>query len=144
MAKKTAIIQSTTKQPRNGDVEAISRMYFLEEFSVAVEWVAGSIDFIAVFGFLLLSYKFSDLAKHYDVIAFREIGRGFRFLFLSYLVPFIGVFLGYIVAGDVFEDWAIIFLTVPTTFCTVISFWYFFRAIKSIVVFTKIGEDPAL
>lgn len=114
----------------------------MEEFSLAVEWITGSIDFIAVFGFLLLSYKFSDLAKHYGVTAFKEIGRGFRFLFLSYLVPFIGMFLGYIAAGDVFEDWAFICLSVPSTVCTVIAFLYFFRSIKSIIVFAKASENP--
>lgn len=113
----------------------------MEVFSLAVEWITGCIDFIAVFGFLLLSYKFSDLAKHYDILAFKEIGRGFHFLFFSYLVPFVGLFLGYVVAEDAFVDWAFICLSVPATTCTIIAFLYFFRSIKSIIAYANASKN---
>jgi len=107
---------------------------------ILIDQLFGFFELILALAFLLLSYKFSKLARHYKVEAFRDLSFGFRFLFVSYFLPIMGAYLGNVIHGDSDFDIQLLYVNGSYVLATSIALFFFFRAVASVVRYANSEE----
>lgn len=100
---------------------------------VNIDLILDIFEFLVTMLFLVLSYKFSALAKNYNVIAFKQISFGFRLMFFAYFAPIIGAFISSTLFSETKAYFEIVFMVLPYIVLLIVALIYFFKSVKSII-----------
>ena len=104
---------------------------------ISMGLVFGFFEFGVAIIFLVLSYKFSSLARRYKVDGFKDLSLGFRFVFISYFAPILGGFLGSLLVSETTNYFELIFTGLPYFACMILAMVFFFKSIKSLIEYAN-------
>ena len=95
------------------------------------ESIPALLELIVPFLFLFLSYKFLYLNNSQEHKAYIQISWGFRFLFLAYLLPIVGAFIGSHIHSDQIVKFEMYYTGLPYYLGVTIGVFFFVRAVSS-------------